>query len=107
MEPAYWGCPPPMHPHFSPWCFNPWAPYPMGPSSYFKSRWDQPSTMGSGQTYEKRTRFDEINMRRVTVDSEVNNTAPSSVTRKGGSVGVIISPLIKEKSSHTLYDQFS
>ena len=51
--------------------------------------------MCSGQTHDKKTRFDETNTRRVTADSEVKSVAPSSVTRKGGSIGVIIEPLIK------------
>ena len=26
MQLVYWGCAPPMYPHFPPWGFNPWAP---------------------------------------------------------------------------------
>jgi hypothetical protein len=39
MEPAYWGCAPPMCPQFSPWGFNPWALYTSGPAAYFQSEW--------------------------------------------------------------------
>jgi hypothetical protein len=39
MEPAYWGCPPPMYPQYPPWGFSPWAPYPIGPAGYFQPGW--------------------------------------------------------------------
>jgi hypothetical protein len=56
MQPAYWGCPPPIPPHFPPWGFNHWAPFPMGPPIYFQPRWDQPSPMYQEQ-HGKRIRF--------------------------------------------------
>jgi hypothetical protein len=43
MEPAYWGCAPPMCPQFSPWGFNPWALYTSGPAAYF-----QPESVPAG-----------------------------------------------------------
>jgi len=67
MQPAYWGCPPPMHPYFPPcppWGFSPWAPHPMGPPGYFQLGWNQPSDMHRGPIRQKRARFDEDAIRR-------------------------------------------
>src|ERR1041385_3508457 len=63
MQSAYWGCPPPMPPHFPPWGFNHWVPFPMGPPIYFQPRWDQPSPMYQEQ-HGKRVRFNEDMIRR-------------------------------------------
>src|SRR3954463_1911514 len=62
MQPAYWGCPPPMPPHFPPWGFNHWAPFPMGPPIYFQPRWDRPSPMYQEQ-HGKRIRFNDMTRR--------------------------------------------
>ena len=39
MQPAYWGGAPPMYPQFPPWGYNPWVPYPTGPTCYFQPEW--------------------------------------------------------------------
>ena len=63
IQPAYWGCSPPMPPHFPPWDFNTWAPFPMGPPGYFQLGWGQPNHAYQEQ-HEKRIRFDRDIVRR-------------------------------------------
>ena len=57
IEPTYWGCAPPMYPQIPPWGFNPWAPYPIGPASYFQPGWIPPRPMFRPNMHEKRARF--------------------------------------------------
>ena len=59
MEPAYWGFAPPMYPHFPPWGFNPWMPYPTGPACYFQPEWTPPRSTYREPLHEKRARFNQ------------------------------------------------
>ena len=59
MEPAYWGFAPLMYPHFPPWGFNPWMPYPTGPACYFQPEWTPPRSTYREPLHEKRARFNQ------------------------------------------------